>query len=347
MAKHKSPHHHYKKAYREYHPISDTMVSVALILIVYGEMIPFTEEFFVYTAPLQFPLFFTAVGYLLRDNDVSWTDVARKIFLWIIIPSLIFALIPTLWYIRSKGLDIIWQQLQALCVSSKFWLVPGSIIASTVFILCKKLSVKLSNTYVKNDYNEEWSMIFLGIMTIVIALVGYVLSINGKLTELHISKSLSMEAFIFFGNILQKYKRSIKKKNYGAVIIALLVLYLFLCWWKYYELPQFSGAFLLSGLIECVTTFSGLFLMFLVASQSKYENYWFYEIRHTILLIYIWQEPTTHLLAGILDYFNIMLPVGPMIGLGITIWCIVFCVLVKKIVLGVIGELFHINIPTV
>ncbi|MCQ2075800.1 MAG: acyltransferase [Bacteroidaceae bacterium] len=309
-----------------YKPWLDFLIALAILLVVLSNLLPDGTDFYTYISPVKMPLFFAVSGYIMNVRKGDFGRFFLNLLLRIILPCLVFGLIPALWYVQYFGTEYITQQLYDLVYSPSFWLIPGFIIGKTLFYLCRK-AVDSLDMPVKN--------LVLICLSLILTTVGLVCMYKDILDDVFINRAMMVQVFFLFGYLFQVYEQGILSQIHRHWILPMAIIYIILCWMSDAITPEAKYSAipisLLGAAWNAILSLSGLFMLFCAASKLEFCSVVFYYVRKNMFLIYLWYIPAIHIVVKICKMNDIQIVFEPLIVLILTIWAFLFCIFVGEV----------------
>ena len=117
----------------------DALRTFALILVIYGHLVPDFSSFFVFTNPIKIPLFFAISGFLF-NQERTLKDFVITIFTRLIVPWLLLSLIPALVLSPFRGIDYLKEYCIKVFSGEIAWYMPCCIIAESIWFVIIKVT---------------------------------------------------------------------------------------------------------------------------------------------------------------------------------------------------------------
>lgn len=160
----------------------DSLRGVAMILVVYGHLVPKWTDYFVFTSPVKMPLFFAISGYLFNPRGGNQLEFLKTIFLRLIIPWLVLGMFPF-----SRPLD----RFLGLLSGEILWFMPCLVISEIVWF------------YVLKFCNNDVWVIVSGLL---VSMCGVILSLCYPIRYAMIDTAFVVQAYFVLGFLIRKYE---------------------------------------------------------------------------------------------------------------------------------------------
>lgn len=176
----------------------DALRALAMFFVIYGHLLKGWTAYFVFTSPVKICLFFAISGYVFKYNRVSELSFYKNLFRKIIIPWLVFALLPYAFAIPLKGVSFFVSRfVNVITGVSTLWYMPCCIFAEIIW--------HYINRFIKNDY----MLIFA---SLAFFSLGLFLGKRRILDFMMINRAMVAQAFLLIGGIYRKYEKNILAK---------------------------------------------------------------------------------------------------------------------------------------
>ena len=111
----------------------DALRAVAMILVIYGHLVPKWIPFFIFTNPVKVTLFFAITGFVFKNRTRSERDFYCNLFRKLIVPWLVFGALPYVLLMPLKGPAFTADKLWAVISGENFWYMPCCIVAEIIW----------------------------------------------------------------------------------------------------------------------------------------------------------------------------------------------------------------------
>lgn len=306
----------------ERNKVIDIAKGIGIMLVVYTHTKCYAHDaIYIFIMPL----FFALSGYFFNEERPLWENIKVK-FKTLIIPYIFyFILIESLFIITHKffyqDVFFAWGMFaKPYWAIGPMWFFWGLFFTSVLFAI-------IANCF-KNIY-------IITALSVLLGIIGYMLSIYNIDIPFYIDSSLSMTLFYCFGYLLRKYKFLDKLKTKSSIIISVICLsiYLFGVFFplinntKPNELPENYLLFIISA--------SSAILVFLIFSKFllrfRYISNLFSFYGKESLIVFVWHFFTFYLFYLLFDINRTELSYTG--GFLITIFA-----LIMSIILGLIQK---------
>lgn len=189
----------------------DALRAVAMLIVMMWHISADCQNQWVYslcTAPVMIPLFFAITGYIFNDCNGDQKEFICKISKYLILPWLALAILKGAVNATLRGsFDYLCEYIGNLFTGDNLWYFPCCIIAEIIFF------------YSLKNCNDSRLII---IQSLVLSLIGILLSKFIMFNCLNISTAFICQFFIVFGYSLRNYDFRVNKK----VVVISSVLYI-------------------------------------------------------------------------------------------------------------------------
>lgn len=244
----------------------DSLRGVAMILVVYGHLVPKWTDYFVFTSPVKMPLFFAISGYLFNPRGGNQLEFLKTIFFRLIIPWIILGMFPF-----SHPVDRFWGLLSGKIL----WFMPCLVISEMIWF------------YIHKSCKYDALVVISGLL---VSTCGIILSIYNPIRYAMFDTALVVQAYFVLGFLIRRYEDSLSVKwSYNTLffivvyfLLSLLVLTIYPGDSLDVHLNKYFNYSICALMIICGCT--ALFMLF---QKFNFTPQWLVYIGQNTLAIYI------------------------------------------------------------
>ncbi len=200
----------------------DSLRGLAMLLVLYGHLIPNQTIYFTFTSPVKIPLFLIISGYVFNKVKESPLSFLKKLFFGIILPWLCLSALYLLISCVFKGPSFLLAGAVSILTGEALWYMPCIIVGEIVYYFTQR--------HVSSLWQE-------GCICAICSFTGFLLASHATLDFFMINRGLHIQIFLFLGHLFRHYDEKADihtaKSPAGAVLAAL---YLVLCCLSYFLL---------------------------------------------------------------------------------------------------------------
>ena len=176
----------------------DALRALAIFFVIYGHLVKGWTAYYVFTSPIKICLFFAISGYVFKYDRVKEGEFYYSLFRKLIIPWLVFSLLPYAIAIPIKGVSFFYARFVTVITGkSTLWYMPCCIIAEIIW------------HYLNRFIKKEGVLI---IASLVFFALGLFLGKCGLLDLLMINRAMAVQAFLVIGSVYKKHEEYLLEK---------------------------------------------------------------------------------------------------------------------------------------
>lgn len=216
----------------------DALRAFAILLVLYGHLVPNFTTYFVFTSAVKIPLFFSITGYVFNRQRTNPRQFIHNLVIKLIVPWLCLALLPVLLQTPKYGYIYLVTKISDMLSGKIVWYMPCCIIAEVFHFTVIRVS--------RDDPRT------ITILSLVCMLVGHYLCREGFVSYAMANRALFAQGFILLGMLIRKYEYYLYKISklqlfflwicYFALCFSAMIVYPGECMdvhlHRYYNLPM-------------------------------------------------------------------------------------------------------------
>ena len=182
----------------------DGLRAIAMLLVIFGHLMPGRTALFVFTSPVKLPLFFAISGYLFRDDRTAgefFAGLLRRL----LVPWLLAVLALTLARVPSRGVAAVPGMLRDAVAEPTLWYIVCCAVAEVFWYGLRRLCPGTIGTVVG---------------AALLSAAGAALARLNALNALMINRALIAQAWLLLGFLFRRNEARLRELPWAALAVA-------------------------------------------------------------------------------------------------------------------------------